>query len=324
MYKGMSYRVSSINSAAFVRGSAAGKTKSKAYNSTGNVSKSTASKTNSKYVYKGNNGYIHQGGVNDIYIVQTEDHGSFEFGRKQLNESLQTLKKYHATPTKQLGNAQQLFTDINDCLTVLHGTSLYDLVLEDIRSVFGDVKPLKPGTLGAYFMGCLQDSGIPSLTLGCDPKCAGAVPPSSTASPGYNECEDMVLLYQNGTFSQLSDVESNTTYIYVDMEESKFPGFNEDNIKQLKDIGIQHAIIIYGGKDDGSYSKITDEIDVNNLPVIKNEKPVVVPNQNSVTPAQTNTNKTGVMIFFIIVAVLVILLFLFVLFKYMYPKYNLW
>lgn len=252
----------------------------------------------------------------DIVVVNNEG-GSFQLHRRTLRETLEELKKYSGSYIKNLAHDQtESFKSVVEALRLLHGSqALYDIVLTDIRSVFGDVKTIIPGTVAAFFIGCFNDDKF-NGPLGCSPKCAASLPPTEN-TPGYSNCENLVLLYINGEFSSLNEKESSFAYIHV--LSSQFSGFSKENIDQLSQAGIQTAAIVYGN-DDGTYQEITNPVTLDQLPQ-RADTPISKMQANAVTAspesssASSSSSTNVAAIVFIVVIILIIILLLVILYR---------
>lgn len=232
------------------------------------------------------------------FIVVTSEGGSFQLHRKTLREMLLELKKDSHVSIKQLNPGKtQSFTSIVETLRLLYNSNdLYDLVLKDVHEIFSNVSNIKPGTVAAFFLGCSNDNKFDG-PMGCDPKCAASLPPSE-GTPEYANCNDLVLLYDNGGFSSLNDVGSQHAYIYI--ENNNFQGFTEENIKQLKDAGIQESTLVFGGPD-GSYKEIRSPVKIDALPQV-----VSVNEQQQ--PTVTQSSGAGAAVFIVIIIVVLLLI----------------
>lgn len=250
--------------------------------------------------------YEHQGGNDDIFIVNGEG-GSFQLHRKTLKETLEELKKYSSVHIKNLSPEHtESFTNVIESLRLLYGSqALYDIILADIRTVFSDVKNVIPGTVAAFFIGCFNDDKFVG-PLGCSPKCAASLPPTEN-TPGYSNCDDLVLIYIEDSFSSLNDKRSPHAYIHI--TSSQFSGFTKDNIAQLSDSGIENASLVYGN-DDGTYSEITTPIPINQLP----QK---VSASSTPPPSSSSSTSTAGIVFAIVIIIIIILLFV-----VLYTSYN--
>lgn len=257
--------------------------------------------------------YRHVGGDDDVFIINGPSE-SFQLNRKTLKDTLEELKTQANIPLRLLNPQHtESFRSIVEALRLLHGSqALYDLILVDIRSVFSDIKDIRPGTVAAYFVGCFNDDNFPG-PMGCSPKCAASLPPTE-GTPGYNNCEDLVLIYSDGYFSSLNEKRSTHAYIYVGDDD--FPGFSLDNIRQLKDAGIENASVVFGNQD-GSYREVTGALSIDQLPRSSNTNSV---NPQSINSQQTsssdnNSSSNGSGIVFAIILIIIIILLLVILYR---------
>lgn len=271
--------------------------------------------------------YEHVGGEEDIFIINGQG-GSFQFHRKTLKDTLADLKTQANVSVRQLSPEHtESFRSIVEALRLLYGSqALYDLVLTDIRAVFSDVKDVKPGTVAAFFIGCFNDDKFPG-PIGCSPKCAASLPPAE-GTPGYANCDDLVLIYSEGLFSSLNEKRSSHSYIYIG--DSDFSGFTIENIRQLREAGIENSSLIFGNHD-GSYREVTSALTLDQLPCkIETEAPKApkAPKAQSsgtnhqptpTNPDSSNTN-SGAGILFAIIIIVIIILLLVVLYRAYYPR----
>lgn len=266
--------------------------------------------------------YQHVGGEEDVFIINGPAE-SFQLHRKTLKEALEELKTQANVPLRQL-NAQhtESFRSIVEALRLLYGSqALYDLILTDIRAVFIDIKDVRPGTVAAFFIGCFNDDKFPG-PMGCSPKCAASLPPTE-GTPGYNNCDDLVLIYSDGLFSSLNEKRSTHAYVYIGDHE--FPGFSLDNVRQLRDAGIENASLIFGNQD-GSYREVTGALSLDQLPLrpepAEPEKSNASPSSNQSAPKEngstgpSQSNGTGLIFAIIIIVIIVLLLIV------LYRTYN--
>lgn len=275
---------------------------------------SNISKDELTYIIKGDNdkepsNTSHNLENQEVFIINSET-GSFQLHRKTLRETLHELKKHCHVSIRQLSAEHtESFKSIVETLRILYGSqALYDIVLKDIRTIFVDVKDVKPGTVGAFFIGCFNDDKFPG-PMGCSPKCAASLPPTD-GTPGYAACDDLVLIYSNGVYSSLNEKQSAHAYIYID--DTNFTSFTSDNIRQLKEAGVTNVSLIYG-KNDGSYSEVTSSISIDKLPC-RNEH-----NNNNQTVEPTTAVMSGAtgLVFGILIAIVIFLIILL-----LYRRYN--
>jgi len=272
--------------------------------------------TNQAFLVKGDDAtdssvgtYTHVGGDEDVFIVNGETPGSsYKLHRQSLKDTLAELKPHANVSVRHLSNElTESFRSVVDALRVLHGSSaLYDIVLNDIKTIFSDVKDVKPGTVSAFFIGCFNDDKFPG-PMGCSPKCAASLPPAE-GTPGYSSCDDIVLIYAEGLFSSLNEKRSQHAYIYIG--DKDFVGFSSDNIKQLKEAGIENSSLIFGNQD-GSYREVTSSLNIDQLP--RKEEP-----ESPQVSQQQNNNNTGAGIALAVIIILIVVL----LFAIMYRNYS--
>jgi hypothetical protein len=257
--------------------------------------KGDESKDSSSDVYK------HVSSDDDSLIINGQG-GSYKLHRNTLKETLAELKPHAHVSVRHLSPEHtEAFRSIVEALRLLHGSqSLYDLVLNDIRTVFADVKDVKPGTVAAFFIGCFSDDKFPG-PMGCSPKCAASLPPSE-GTPGYANCDDLVLIYSEGLFSSLNEKRSTHAYIYIG--EADFTGFTSDNLRQLRDAEIENASLIFGNQD-GSYREVTSALNIDQLP--SKADPPATTQQQQQDPNSTPSNAGAGVALAIIIIVIVIL-----------------
>ena len=236
-------------------------------------------------------------GYNNIYIITTSDNRKLEFDRSSLLDTLKDLKKYSNTPIKLLEDDQKAsFASVMSAIGMLYKVGkMYEIVHNDIQSVFDDIKVVIPGTVAAYFIGCSSNDNFFG-PMGCNPKCAASLAPGGKDPSDY-KCDNLVLLYENdGTFSALNQQISQHTYIHIG--DFNFKGFTVDNIKKLTDANISSATLIYG-KADGTYGEPINSMPVDKLPLIS---------ETQQAQTTSSTNDSGAWALFIIIAIIIIIL----------------
>jgi len=235
-------------------------------------------------------------GHDNIYIIKTLDNRRLEFDRNSFLDTLKNLKKYSHTPLKILDDEQKdSFGKIMSAIEMLYKTGkLYELIHNDIQTIFDDVKIVIPGTIAAYFIGCSSNDNF-SGPMGCNPKCAASLAPGGKDPTEYT-CNDLVLMYEDDkTFSSLNRKISQHAYLYIG--DVNFKGFTEDDIKQLTDANILSATLIYG-KADGTYGDIISSIPINKLPLVSQTQ----------TTTTTSNDDAAWILFIVIISIIIILL----------------
>lgn len=191
----------------------------------------------------------------DIYLVHTKDK-TYELHRKRLIKTLKELHQYANLQISQLNDDQtELLSSTIEITRILYNTNaLKDLVLKDIREIYGHIKNPVPGTVGAFFIGCFNNDDFDG-PIGCNPRCAASMLKCSDNITF--ECGDMILIYSNHQFKPLNEKVTTHAYIYID--DDKFVKFSHHELGQLNKSGVKSVTMIYGNPD-GSYREITNEI----------------------------------------------------------------
>ena len=256
---------------------------------------------------KHENTYKHRGGDEDIFIINNGNDSSFQLHRKTLKEILKDLRSQAHVKINSLSpKYTESLNSILETLNLLYDTpKVYDIILADISQVFGDLTNVKQGTLGAHFIGCFGDSDNFSGPIGCNPKCVSSLQPTE-GTHGYKPCSDLVLVYNNETFSALNDKKSSHAYILID--DDKFKCFSQYNIDQLNDSNISSATLIFNETNSSNFKTIAEPYIIQNLPVCQ-----------TVNVAKNNqtTSNSG----WVIILILIILIILLVA-AFMYRKHG--
>lgn len=192
----------------------------------------------------------------DIYLVHTKDR-SYELHRKRLVKTLKELHQYAHIQISQLNEEQtELLSSTIETTRILYNTNaLKDLVLKDIREIYGHIKNPVPGTVGAFFIGCFNNDDFDG-PIGCNPRCAASMLKCHDDHVTF-ECGDTILIYSNRQFKPLNNKVTTHAYIYID--DDKFVKFNNHELGMLNRSGVKSVTMIYGNPD-GSYREITNEI----------------------------------------------------------------
>src|SRR5207253_1295542 len=127
-----------------------------------------------------------------------------------------------------------------------YDTQSFNHVHEIIQDVFKDVENVTPGTVGAYFGGCLSKTdfkGNPS----CSAACAGSVP-FELGTQGWEFCDKLTILYNSESgVSSLTTTnnpqDKREAYVFVSNNKD-FDGFTQADIQQMKSYGIEKAKIV--------------------------------------------------------------------------------
>jgi len=203
------------------------------------------------------------------YIIRT-DEKSYELDRKDMINTLNKLHKHSHQLVAQLDKeCRDLLTSTIEATRILYNSkALKNLVLDDIKSIYHDIKNPVPGTVGAFFIGCFNDDNFKG-PIGCNPRCAASL---FGCHNEQIECADTVLIFSQGQFTKLNDKKSLHCIIYI--EDHQFTDFANHHIHRLKQAGHQQMTLVYSHAD-GSYKHVTDRIDIGTITTSDDETSTV-------------------------------------------------
>jgi len=238
----------------------------------------------------------------------------------QMSNILDSLQPYSDTKIRDLPpDAMEKYRSAVTYVSVLYDTNNYPQLTELIERKYGGRSDYIPGTLGAYFGGCLIKRTMPGNTSsGCSLSCVNAVPPSrrQARTLGWTPCQENVLLGTliNGryNFSRVNESpESTHAVIYVNS--NRFDGFSRAEITQLRDMGVETVTVLSnnGSNDHRELLQVTRIGDVpirvstTNVPATD----LALEPVTSTTPGVSSSNIWWIAII-IIVAVIILVLIL--------------
>jgi hypothetical protein len=151
---------------------------------------------------------------------------------------------------------------------VAYNSAVYSLFIDEVLAAFQNVPSVREGTVGAFFKGCFVENKFEGPP-GCDPRCAGSLPPSQ-GTPGWDYCDKPVIMYSSNGLTSLNDVSTGSSgdaYIVVNpnsLVNGQFPGFTTEEIRSLSSSGIKRVKIVYSSGD--SYREYSNFVNVDSLP----------------------------------------------------------
>ena len=218
-----------------------------------------------------------------------------------IRSRLQRLRSVAEAPIKSLtGTNLDDFRAMVRYTHLLHGTGAYKILHDEFRHTFGNVSPILPGTVGAYFAGCLIKTSFSEMP-GCSVICAGSAPlPTGETNPATNPttnpanpeanpvanpsdnacgpteggsfCQYSVVwgLYdgQRYEFTTLHDTENkDDTIVFVNSSKPNFIGFNDDEKELLRKFGAKRINVIRYSPDSKHYHELLGGfVDLNSVP----------------------------------------------------------
>ena len=182
-------------------------------------------------------------------IKVNKDGQSYIFNMDSFKRKLERLHKKRDVLVAKLEQEKNDLEEIAQTMQNLYyDQESYAKLMKEIRERFHDVKNPRPGTVAARFVGCFRSSDGANLSnKGCDPSCAGSLAPTDDVK-NYAPCEDMVLLFENGTFTSLRDGTGEHAYISINHGQH----FSKDHIEMLKSAGLTKVTLIVTSDDDNA------------------------------------------------------------------------
>lgn len=200
-----------------------------------------------------------------VYLIRDKDGKNCQLNRNDLVYSLKELHKYsHVFIDKLSVKQKELLDSITEAARILHNTKvLNDLVLDDVKKVFSDIKHPIPGTVGAFFVGCFNEDKFKG-PLGCNPRCAASF---ISCDKEQLACEDNIYILKDYQFIKLNKKEHNqpSEHVYIYIDDSDFEQFYQSNINTLKRGGVKKVTLIYSN-EDGTYKNIKYNVNLDDLP----------------------------------------------------------
>ncbi len=148
---------------------------------------------------------------------------------------------------------------------LLYGTSYYTELYDKVKKHFKNVTKVKPGTVGAYFAGCLVESSSEStegFNPACSVTCAGSMPLPKDEE-GWSFCDKAVILAEKGKNGYVFNVvkpadnenDLNPAYVFIESESiDSFSGFDKPEKDNLKAIGCENIHLVgYDSYGTNSY-----------------------------------------------------------------------
>jgi hypothetical protein len=201
-----------------------------------------------------------------------------------IRNRLQRLRLVANDPIKNLsGSNQDDFRALVRYTQLLYDTPAYKILHDQVKQYFcasgnEDLNTIQPGTVGAYFAGCLVKTSFTEMP-GCSVICAGSMPlpPQSTEDVGIspfgsegqspdilgNFCQYSVIWgiydgnnYQFTTLHEAPNKDDVIVFVDTSGAGNTFPGFTDDEKTLLSKFGAKRANLIRYSKDSQNYTEI--------------------------------------------------------------------
>jgi hypothetical protein len=189
---------------------------------------------------------------NDVFTIELET----------ITQRLLRLRENSGRSIRTLtGQLKDDFQALAYYVQLLYDSSEYEVLFAKIRSIFGDLPNLQPGTVGAYFGGCLNRN--PQMGS-CALTCVDAVPPPAD---NFRFCDTLVVwAVWNGRSFGITPINAGSittenrsrAYIFVEVNNiAQFPGFNAQELAELQRLGITQVQFIHYTSDGRQYTRLT-------------------------------------------------------------------
>lgn len=201
---------------------------------------------------------------NEIIIVEKGESSNITINMDNVRATLTELRAHAHVPIRELSKEMsEMLQDVVTISQLLYNSAAYNVFLEEVLRAHADVRNVRAGTVGAFFVGCFVPSGY-SGPAGCNPNCAGALPPEPNTE-GWSFCDKLVILYNGEVFHSLNEVADNSqAHIYIP-EGVEFNGFTPSELRQLSAYGITTAKIIRSTGAGSSFQEHGDFVELSRL-----------------------------------------------------------
>lgn len=170
-----------------------------------------------------------------------------------LDDIRQRLDHLHTVASKQIRSLSGQELDDYQALVrymrLLYDTDAYRVYYDQVRQKFEDITSVEPGTVAAFFIGCVP-SHAGTSPAGCSATCAGSMPPPPDAlGSSHAFCPHTVALAiatPNGyDIRSLYEGDNKSEMVlYVDTRGKDFHGFSEDEKAQLGKYGCDRIKVL--------------------------------------------------------------------------------
>lgn len=244
------------------------------------------------------------------------------YSDKLINDQLIELKKYADTPTSELNpELMNRFKSLVDTVGQSHGKPEYNKLINFINQSFGDWQMVKPGSVGAYFIGCLTTSGVGHLPPGCAPLCA-------SVDKKWKCKHNVIWTNYDGKKCSITPLNYDqlhpSTFIFVN---NLYKGFNKKEKDQLNNLNLKNMYLVQYS-DDGREHKalnttplqITDLQERSDLLQTVTDPQLSTTQRNiqqnpSTSPNTPSTGKGPWSVLFIILIIIIFILIVFYVMK---------
>ena len=249
--------------------------------------------------------------------IVTKGGNDVKIDLRKINDILEKLKRHGGKQIRHLdGELQEDFRQIVIYVNLLYDTEHYNVLHDLVKHHFNDTKDIEPGTIKAYFGGCLANNKIEGIPGGCTPVCTGSmpIPKKEAAETGWQFCDSTVILGLNEdgkikltVLNKVKNSEKALLFINV-TNANAFPGLSDDEKEQLIRMGVREVKIFGYSQNSKNYVPLTDNyIPIGNVKSRLTVVPSFLSTSNG-TDTGAGTNNTALMVLVIVVVLLLLFL----------------
>jgi len=200
-------------------------------------------------------------------VEQFQSKGDSEVMRIDI-DSLETmlgnLRNHCDDYIKHLtGSTKEHFDQMVDYVHILYDSNSYHVLYDLVKKHFGDLNHVHPGTVGAYFGGCIGETSGSVDIPGCSVVCAGSMPQPKDVD-NWSFCNYTVIWGQYADYKfHFSELHHGEEYGYAVVfvnfwSNHSFPGLSDYEKDQIKKMGVEYVVLMGYGDDGKDYTELTD------------------------------------------------------------------
>jgi len=206
----------------------------------------------------------------------------------QIREIIQELLRFRHLKIRDLDRVpsgpmvKRKFNQLIQLIDKIKRSDAYDQIFKIVESETRNCNSIDPGTIGAYFKGCLLPVNFPD-NPSCSEVCVASFQPPGTID-GWSNCGRIVIRVKWDCFQHRPDGPSvdkdptatinliakgeNPGYLLIDHTTlSEFPGFSNQEISEFKRLGLNNCKLLSVSSSGREYRDLLGGFhSVDNLP----------------------------------------------------------
>lgn len=249
-------------------------------------------------------------------ILISEGGGKYSVDLNMVKERLTRLKENYEMNINDLdGILRQDYLEMVNYIKTLYETNVYNVLFDEIKKVFGELKNVNPGTVGNYFTGCLIKNNLPEEIKSCSLNCITSVPLPKQLNSVVNKCNYFVIWCIRDE-KQIKLIPLNDpkpeAIVYVNHNNPMdFKGFSEMEKEAFKSGKVERINVIGYNENNGDYIELLGGfVSIEEIPV---DDSIVSTNNSTNVSAinNSNSNNSNVILMGLIILVVIFILLYF-------------